>query len=662
MKILGFFLTCATASLFSSHLHAESNELVYFSAGSKSGVYREEQVTSGLWKIRSHISDNGRGEDLTAEYQLDGDGFPYRLKITGKSWGGAAVDETFAMDDDSAEWKSLSDSGHVQLDMKAYYLPLEATLFDNANLIRLASKNTDHSVDLLPAGKVTVRRILTEEIDGQPYDLFAISGLRTEDSHIWIDAGGNPAAFIYSKADYFVQEPLHASVGRLADLQTHHTDNIHSSRSEMFRETVDGLVIFRNVKVFDSKTATVSPGQDVLIFDGRITNVRPTGGPLPEGARLIDGRDGVLMPGLWDVHAHTYTEGRMFQHVAFGVTSIREMAATPEKSLDIRRRIDKREIIGPRHVLAGFIEGKSEFSAKTGIIVEDLESAIETVDWFADHDFQQLKIYNSIQPDWVKPMVEHAHERGMRVSGHVPAFMIAEDAIKAGYDEINHINMLFLNFLLEEGDDTRTSLRFTRLGESAGEIDLSSSRVRNFIESLKTNNVAVDPTLGVFKYMLHPERGVIDPNSTFFVDRLPAVLRRQYLTPWLEIAAEDRDAYRRSSTALDEMIVLLHESGIDIMPGTDGGPGYSLHAELVSWVNAGIPAPAVLRAATWVPAELYSVGHERGSIEAGKLADLILVDGDPTRNIEDIRHIRLVMQGSSLFDAPAMLEEMGIEP
>lgn len=662
MRLPGLLLTITTSLLFSQHVHADTTELLYFSADSESGFYRQEEIEPGHWRIRSHISDNGRGENLTAEYHLDEDAFPGRVRITGKSWGGAAVEETFIMDGGSAEWRSLSDSGRVQLDGKAYYLPLEATLFDYANLVRLASKNTDEPIHLLPAGKVTVRRILTEEIDGQSYDLFAISGLRTDDSHIWIGADGHPAASIYSKADYLVRESLLDSVGRLADAQARYTDSIHASRARKFRDTADGLVVFRNVKIFDSKSASVLPEQDVLIFDGRITDIRTTGSPLTEEARVIDGRGGMLMPGLWDVHTHTYSESRMFQHVAFGVTSIREMAATPDKSLGIRRRINNQEIIGPRQVLSGFIEGKSEYSAKTGIIVEDLESAIKAVDWFADRDFQQLKIYNSIHPEWVKPMIERAHERGMRVSGHVPAFMIAEDVIEAGYDEINHINMLFLNFLLEEGDDTRTSLRFTRLGERAGEVDLESRQVLDFIDSLKMNDIAVDPTLGVFKYLLHPERKVIDPNSKFFVDRLPAVMRRQYLTPWLEISPEDSEAYRRSSKALDEMMVLLHESGVDIMPGTDGGPGYSLHAELVSWVNAGIPAAEVLRAATWTPAKLYSVDHERGSIERGKLADLILVDGDPTRNIEDIRHIRLVMQGSSLFDAPAMLEEMNIEP
>jgi hypothetical protein len=109
-------------------------------------------------------------------------------------------------------------------------------------------------------------------------------------------------------------------------------------------------------------------------------------------------------------------------------------------------------VIGTRVVRSGFIDQKSPFAAPTGRLAETLDEALDMVRWYAERDYPQIKIYSSITPDWVRPIADEIHRHGMRLSGHIPSFMTAERAVRDGFDEIQHVNMLFLNFrALREG-------------------------------------------------------------------------------------------------------------------------------------------------------------------------------------------------------------------
>ena len=98
---------------------------------------------------------------------------------------------------------------------------------------------------------------------------------------------------------------------------------------------------------------------------------------------------------------------------------------------------------------SGFIEGRSPYSARTGFIAETLPEALRDVHWYADRGYIQIKIYNSMNPEWVKPLAAEAHALGLRVVGHVPAFTTPDRMIEDGYDEITHINQLMLGWLIK---------------------------------------------------------------------------------------------------------------------------------------------------------------------------------------------------------------------
>src|SRR5207247_8549987 len=129
-------------------------------------------------------------------------------------------------------------------------------------------------------------------------------------------------------------------------------------------------------------------------------------------------------------------------------------------------RFDDGSELGPRVLKAGIIDGTGELAGPTKMRVDTAEQAIKDIDWYADHGYAQIKIYSSIKPELVPVMADHAHARGMRVSGHVPAFMSARQFGDRGADEIQHLNFILLNFLFPEVQETRNRDRFIKVAEN----------------------------------------------------------------------------------------------------------------------------------------------------------------------------------------------------
>jgi hypothetical protein len=240
--------------------------------------------------------------------------------------------------------------------------------------------------------------------------------------------------------------------------------------------------------------------------------------------------------------------------------------------------------------------------------------------------------------------------------------MRAEDVVRAGYDEIQHINMLFLNFLVKPDTDTRTLARFTLVGEGAPGLDLDSAPVRDFIKLLAAHKVAIDPTVAVFEWMFLSRPGEVAPGHRPLVERLPVQVGRGYFAGSLAIDADSDAGYRAAFAKMLEMVRRLHAAGVQIVAGTDSIAGLTLHRELELYVEAGIPAADVLRLATLGSAKLLKVDRDAGSIARGKRADLVLIDGDPLARISDVARAELVIKGGAMFDPAALYKEVGVAP
>jgi imidazolonepropionase-like amidohydrolase len=238
--------------------------------------------------------------------------------------------------------------------------------------------------------------------------------------------------------------------------------------------------------------------------------------------------------------------------------------------------------------------------------------------------------------------------------------MTAEQAVREGFDEIQHVNFLFLNFL--SGFDTRTPERFTQLGAHAAELDLGSDKVKAFLALLKEKKTVSDPTVNAFEAMLTGRSGQIDPGLAPVADRLPPQVRRDLLGGGLPVPPGMDQRYRDSFRALLSMVRALHDNGITIVAGTDSMAGFGLHRELELYGQAGIPNLDILRAATIVPAQVMKRDKDFGSLETGKMADVILVDGQPDQKISDIRRVVLTVKGGVVYDPAALYREVGVKP
>jgi imidazolonepropionase-like amidohydrolase len=311
--------------------------------------------------------------------------------------------------------------------------------------------------------------------------------------------------------------------------------------------------------------------------------------------------------------------------------------------------------------MAGFMDGPGPFAGPTKVLVDTETEIRDWIDRYAELGYEQIKMYSSIQPELVPTIVDAAHSHGMRVSGHIPAFMTASQAVRAGFDEIQHVNMLFLNFL---GDtlDTRTPLRFSAVAQHAVELDLNADSVQSFIRLLRERDVVVDPTVGIFDAMFRARPGSVSPQFAAIADRLPPTVRRGYLNGGLPVPEGMDGRYRESAGRMLDLVFELYRQGVRIVPGTDAMAGFALHRELELYERAGIPAPEVLRIATLGAAEIAGRADVLGSIEPGKLADLILVDGDPSVRMADIRNVDLVMKDGVLYDPAALYAAVGVLP
>ena len=246
------------------------------------------------------------------------------------------------------------------------------------------------------------------------------------------------------------------------------TDAVWSERiARALAHKPNGDLVIRNARLFDPRDLSVTPATSVLVRGERIVRVAPDADLKPSAnAEIIDAHGRFLMPGLWDNHQH-FSDNDGALDLANGVTSARDMANDTDTFLQRVERFDNGSELGPRVLKAGIIDGTGEFAGPTKMRVDTAEQAIQDIDWYADHGYAQIKIYSSIKPELVPVIADHAHARGMRVSGHVPAFMSARQFVEGGADEIQHLNFIVLNFLFPEVKETRNRDRFIKVAEHA---------------------------------------------------------------------------------------------------------------------------------------------------------------------------------------------------
>ena len=528
-------------------------------------------------------------------------------------------------------------------------------------LARALLKAPGHKLLLLPAGEAKIEESGKLKVGEKELVQYRIIGLSFTPQTIWLDRKGDTAASVSSWFSTF-QAPLERAIPQLQEAQQA-ADNVWSERlARQIAHIPKGDLLIHNARLFDPRDLSVTPGMSVLVRGDRIVRVVPDADlKSPASAEIIDVHGRFLMPGLWDCHQHfSDIDGPL--DLANGVTSARDMANDTDTFLKRVARFDNGTELGPRVLKAGIIDGTGEFAGPTKMRVDTGAQATQDVDWYADHGYAQIKIYSSIKPELVPIIADRAHARGLRVSGHVPAFMSARQFVEAGADEIQHINFIELNFLFPEVKETRNRDRFIKVAEHAREFTPDKPEVRDFIAFLKQHHTVLDATMDAFEGLFCGDPTTVMPGLENIAPRFPPQVRRQLLSGALEVPKDKEAAYHEAFPAMLRLLKALHDAGVTIIPGTDNLAGYMLHHELELYVRAGIPAPEVLRMATLTPALVMGVNKDRGVIAPGKLADMVLIDGDPSQDIRDIKKIKTVIKGGKVYDPAAIEKAFGIAP
>ncbi len=417
-----------------------------------------------------------------------------------------------------------------------------------------------------------------------------------------------------------------------------------------------------HVRLYDSVHATMIEDQTVVVSGERIVAVGPAASTqVPPNAERIDGRGKTLLPGLYDMHSHAAPPDGIL-NIASGVTSIRDMGNDINDLAKMQQQWEEGSAIGPRVSKAGLIDGRDPMQAPTGVFVTTQEEANAAVNHYADLGYIQTKVYSSLNPALLPGVIEVSHRRGMRVSGHIPNGITASQFISEGADEIQHINFIFLNFFADRVKDTRTPERFTAVGEYAAGLDLQSKPVNDFIELLLQHHTTVDVTLATFEGMFTGRPKQISPDYAPILDRLPVQVQRSAFTGGLPVTSANDQTYRDSYAAMLKMTKRMYDAGVPILAGTDSTAGLMLHRELELEVRAGIPPLKALQNATWVAATVLKQQDRLGSIEPGKLADLLLVEGDPGAEVSNIRRCRVVIKNGAIFNSARLYAATGILP
>lgn len=606
---------------------------------------------------------NNREYRLQSELQLDADGMVTSQRITGVSPFGATVDESFSFQDGEATWRTVGESGQARSNQAAFYLPTEWGAVGSLEaLVRAAVKRIDGELPLFPAGTARVEKLVDARVPTPAGEatlsLYAISGIDFTPLFAWFDDQLTLAARDLGRMGMLPQGWDPAVLETLARIQNEQSAQRLESLSGKLAQKVDGAVLFEHVDVLDVAAGELLQNYSVLVQDGRIQAISDLPIDLDD-AFSIDGTGKTLMPGLWDMHGHFALEDGIL-NIAGGVTSVRDLGSTHERMVELQDKFDSGAVIGPTTYAAAMIDGLSPYTSRNP--AASLEEALAMIDRFAAQGYIQIKLYSSIAPEWVPAIRERTRGHGMRLSGHIPAFMSAEQAVRAGYDEIQHINMVFLNFLAGDREDTRQQLRFNLYGSEGGKLDLGSPEVEAFIALLKEKGVVVDPTAAIFDDMMTHLPGQPQPMYAAVAERLPPAVRRGLYNPSFEIGAARIGDWADTAVRQAEMIRKLYDNGIRLVPGSDGMPAFTLHRELELYAQAGIPNAAVLRIATLDSAAVVGVSDQVGSIDVGKAADLVLLDGNPLQDISSVRRAVLVMKGNALYKPGALYRAVGVKP
>jgi imidazolonepropionase-like amidohydrolase len=654
---------CALCLLTPAAARAQTERLTVIVGGSPVG-HLTATTNSSKVVIDYDYKSNGRGPTLAEILTLSPKGLPSAWTIRGATTFGNKIDEQFGQSGARAEWRDSTGAGSIASDGEAVYVPQTASPWSLGLYARLLNKTVNKRMPALPSGTLTLKKGADLTVSGAPGTLrvtaYTLGGTSTVPDYLLLDARGNLFAVI-SPSFILVREGYEKEDARLRELAATMSSDRLVAIQKAAAHRYGAPVRIRNVRVFNPRTKSLTEPVSVVVNGNAIAGVEPANSPATPGEMTIDGGNGTLVPGMFEMHAHLDQEDALLNLLS-GTTSVRDMGTRNEVLDGLIARIEAGTIAGPRVTRSGFIEGKSPFNANNGFVVDSEAAALDAVRWYGARGYWQIKIYNSINPAWVPAMVQEAHRLGMRVAGHVPAFSNADAVIAAGYDELTHINQFMLGWVLQPDEDTRTLLRLTAMRRFPS-VDLTSPSVRRTIDAMAQRKLAIDPTLAIHEELTLNRNGAVPPGAADYLDHMPVGYQRSAKAARTDASAPgDDEAYRVAFDKILATVKELRDRGVTLIPGTDLGGSFTYHRELELYQRIGMTPADILAWATLDMARYLGQDQRLGSIEKGKLADFFLIPGDPTRDFKAIKTIRMVVKDGVVYFPSEIYPEFGITP
>lgn len=586
---------------------------------------------------------------------------PLFFETKGRTSTRTEVDTTIQISANSAIIKNGTQTKQQTISGKFFTAFQPAPVAPQMMLFRYWKKNNiKNDLPLLPGGTAKIeflgRDKITVKGKEETLERYSMAGVMWGREIVWFDAQQNLVALVGADAemDRFeaVREGYESALAFFVQKAAEDAIVLLEKLSKEIKPVKDGKYALVGATVIGAKDFGVIPDAVVLIENGRITEVgKRSEITLPKGVKIIDAAGKTILPGLFDTHAHATGAEWFPASLAAGITTMRDAANELEFVVPVRDAIKSGRIkIAPRLLLAGYIDSGGA-NALGSMRAETPDEARALVQKYKQNNFDQIKIYQFLKPELVKVVTDKAHRLGMSVTGHVPSKMNIYAAIENGFDQINHVNFAARAMLPKEYKPTP--------GQPA-KIEPESEAAQSGLKFLRENKTVIEPTLARSELNLNVR-------GKSFAEKEPGLLKTPFeflsLIDSMGIAPEIEPPAKSSFDLSLKITKALHEAGIPLIIGTDlAVPGHSQFRELELFVKAGISPLEAIRAATIVPARVFNLEKELGTIEKGKLADLILIDGNPLENISEIRKIRFVVKKGRMYETARLWQTVGFQP
>lgn len=641
---------------------ADARTWVIVSTGGQHGKSQLWTDAQGVRWSRESLLLRGFSTEIDQQMRLGSDGTVQSLTVRGQTPEGDAA-ESYAVQGARYTYRSGVDQGDGAARPGLVYSPFGGTMDSYVVLAEALMKAPGRTLELAPSGRATMEplgsAVVTRGDERKPIQAWAITGLGLSPTPVWMDGDRFFAAVGFLS---YMPDGWQANAPTLSKVQDEALAKRAPAIMERFGKPVATPVAFRNVRIFDAENLTFREGMTVVVRDGRIAAVGAAGStPVPAGAKVYEGAGKTLVPGLWDSHMHYGGDETGPLLISNGITSVRDPGNRPDESVARRRRIENGQLLGPRIVPVMLIDGPGPLAAQMAVTVTNEAEARAAVQRAKRDGFTGVKLYGSLDKTLVAPIADEAKKLGLRVQGHIPRTMRPLEAVRAGYSEITHINFVMMQAMPDSVINESNGLqRFYGPGRYAADVDLTSPEMVAYLDELARRGTVVDPTLAVFEGGYTQDRGQIAPAYAPFVGTIPPSFERYFKSGGFKPTPEvSRETMRRSFRKLLDLTAELHRRGVPIVAGTDGA-GIELVRDIELYVEAGMTPAEALATATIVPARAFGLGDETGSITVGKRAELVLVQGDPSRRIGDLRHVETVVMGDKLIQASDLRSAIGI--